>query len=471
MNVAWKAKTSLFKRGFYSDIPLHIDKDVGIFYFSPKQLEALNYLRDDVTTSIGYGGGAFGGKSALLCYFLLFMCHAYPGTRWALGRKDSVRLKKTVLKTMFKILKNEGFKDRVDYTYKSGQGVNELSFPNGSEILLINMKLNPSDPQFTELGGLELTGACVDESNENTSQAIATLFTRIGRCKNYEYGIKKKLLETFNPDKGHVYRRFYFPWVKKEEKETRKFIRALPKDNPHPSTEEYIQGIIDDGDKVLIERLINGNFDFDDDPTLLVSTEAVNDLWDNHMVKTGESRIVVDVSGEGRDLTVAKVYMGLICVDRKEEKRSTKYTVKAMIQALQKQYNVPSRRVLVDGNGVGAQVADIMSGVKRFIGNAKPVDSYQKGNFGHFKDQCGFLLAEMVNDNLIWHKCDIERDKLKMEYSVLKRDEKAVDTKKRLIKKDEMKLLLGGKSPDDLDCDLMLMYFELKPKRDATKWV
>jgi len=469
MNLAWRAKVELFKLGHYDKIPLHIDKDIGIFYFSPKQLEALEYLRDDITTSLGYGGGAFGGKSALLCYFLLLMCSAYPGTRWALGRKDSVRLKKTVLKTMFKVLKGEGFKDKVDYVYRSGQGANEIIFPNGSEILLINMAMKPSDPEFTEIGGLELTGACIDESNENNGKAIATLFTRIGRCKNYEYGIKKKLLETFNPDKGHVYRRFYLPWVKKEEKETRKFIRALPKDNPHPSTEEYIQGIIDDGNKVLIERLIHGNFDFDDDPMLLISTEAVNDLWGNNFVDEGEGRIVVDVSGQGRDLTVLKVYKGLVCVYREEEKKSTKFTVKELIQKVQRKFRIPDRQVIVDGNGVGGEVADIMPNVKRFIANKAPVMHYQKGNFGHYKDQCGFLLAEMVNDNLIWHKCTDNQDELKLQYSVLKRMETG-DGKKRLIKKEDMKEILGGKSPDDLDCDIMLMDFELRPNYSARKW-
>lgn len=78
---------------------------------------------------------------------------------------------------------------------------NIIKFPNGSEILLLDLAYKPSDPLYTRLGSLELTGGFVDESNEIDAQCLTILATRIGRQRNSEYGLKPKLLQTFNPDK------------------------------------------------------------------------------------------------------------------------------------------------------------------------------------------------------------------------------------------------------------------------------
>lgn len=469
MNLAFQCKVELFKRGLFEQIPLHVDKDIDIFYFSPKQLKALELLTDNVTTNIGYGGGAFSGKSLLECYWIVLSCMAYPGTGWGLGRNTITNLNQTVLLTLFKILDAEGFISEVDYKYRGGS-TNKLTFANGSDIFMVHMAYKPSDPLYTRFGGFELTGCAIDESNENTNQAIGTLFTRLGRRKNYDYGIKKKQLETFNPDKGHIYRRFYYPWTKGEERDSKKFIRALPADNPHPSVPEYIKDIVELGDNVLIERLIKGNFEFDDDPKLLIKQDALNDLWSNTHVREGEIRIVADIAGQGRDLTVVKAYKGLRCVGRRTEKKSTKHTAKELILKVKEEFHCPTSRILIDGNGIGGEVADIMPGTQRFIGNSKAKPKYQKGFFGNLKDQCGYMLAEMINEGLMHYDIKDNMDGIKQEYSCLKYKEMG-DKPKKLIPKEEMKELLGNKSPDDMDCDLMLMYFELKQDLSANPYI
>ncbi|KKL68647.1 hypothetical protein LCGC14_2122920, partial [marine sediment metagenome] len=55
---------------------------------------------------------------------------------------------------------------------------NIIQFHNGSKVFLMDMSYQPSDPLYTRFGGLELTGAFVDESNENQLQAIEILKTR-----------------------------------------------------------------------------------------------------------------------------------------------------------------------------------------------------------------------------------------------------------------------------------------------------
>ena len=78
---------------------------------------------------------------------------------------------------------------------------NCITFLNGSEILLLDCAYQPTDPLYTRFGSLELTGGFIDESNEVGEGCVAILNTRVGRQRNEEYGLKPKILESFNPDK------------------------------------------------------------------------------------------------------------------------------------------------------------------------------------------------------------------------------------------------------------------------------
>ncbi len=226
---------------------------------SPKQFQAWLNLTDKITTETGYGGAASGGKSYLGGFWQLSRRIAYPNTAGLLGRKDLINLKRTTLLTFFKVCDEYGIKPGIHFNYN--QQNNTIVFWNGSIIFLFDLSHQPSDPLFTRLGGLELTDAFVDESNEVPVQAINILKTRIGRRKNKEYDLIPKILETFNPDKGHVYSRYYKPWKDGQLPPHRQFIKALPTDNPY-TTEEYLNQLRT-ADKITTERLLYGNFEYD----------------------------------------------------------------------------------------------------------------------------------------------------------------------------------------------------------------
>lgn len=445
---------------------------------SERQYEAWDLLNDKVITEIGYGGGGNGGKSYLGSAFLTVMCWKYPGTRWLLGRKELKNLKRTTLVTLFKFLRACGFKKDRDFVYNQQDHI--IKFKNGSEILLYDLRTNPSDPLFTELGGLELTGAWIDESNEISIFAINVLSSRLGRWMNEEYGLAPKLLETFNPDKGHVYSRYYRPWKNEQMglvpglPKHRKFIRSLATDNPY-ATKAWRDQILNTKDKVLIERLIKGNFEYDDDPDALFDTDKVIDLFTNQALKKDEVYewyIICDAARYGADKAVITLWHGLQLKKVITIPKCSTTELANKIKELAEKSTVPYSNIVIDEDGVGGGVVDQVPGCKGFINNASPIQpriaEYKKDkklNYANLKAQCYYKLADYVQlgsmgiDEL---PEDI-REVIKEELGVMKRYRSDKDGKLQVTPKDEVKEQIG-RSPDYADTLAMRMFFEVKPK-------
>ena len=140
----------------------------------PKQENAVYYLKDNETKELLYGGAAGGGKSALGCLWLIESCQKYPGSRWLMGRAKLKALKETTLNTFFELSSNLGITDQFTYNAQA----NVIYWTNGSEILLKDLFLYPSDPNFDSLGSLEITGAFIDECNQIVYKAWQIVTSR-----------------------------------------------------------------------------------------------------------------------------------------------------------------------------------------------------------------------------------------------------------------------------------------------------
>jgi phage terminase large subunit len=274
---------------------------------------------------------------------------------------------------------------------------------------------------------------------------------------NDKYGLTPKLLETFNPDKGHVYSRFYKPWRDGTLPAHRRFIKALPTDNPH-TTEEYLNQLRN-ADKVTKERLLYGNFEYDDDPTALIEYDAITDLFTN-TVALGEKYIIVDVARHGKDRTTIYIWNGFrvikIVVRRKQGTDATAADVKK----LEAEYKVPRSHVLVDEDGIGGGVVDQLPGCKGFLANSRP---FREENYQNLKAQCTYLLAKMVNAREIAIDCDDPtlREEIIEELEQIKSKDADKDGKLQIQPKEKIKEVLG-RSPDHADTLMMRMYFEFK---------
>ena len=234
----------------------------------PKQKNAVFYLRDNETTELIYGGAAGGGKSALGCMWLIEGCQKYPGSRWMMARNVLKDLKDTTLNSFRDLISQFGIEDQFDINEFKGV----ITHINGSQIMMKELFFKPSDPDFKRLGSSEYTGAFIDECNECVFKAWQVVKSRI-RYKLDQFGLVPKILGTCNPSKGWVYKYFYKAKATGDIATYRKFIPALPKDNPHLS-KHYIESLNQIVDEGLKQRLLNGEWEFNDDKSALINLRS-----------------------------------------------------------------------------------------------------------------------------------------------------------------------------------------------------
>ncbi len=419
----------------------------------PKQENAVYYLKDKTTKEIIYGGAAGGGKSALGCLWLIEMCQKYPGSRWLMGRSKLTTLKKTTLNTFFELSSLLNITDEFKYNAQS----NIIKFNTGSEILLQDLFLYPSDPNFDSFGSLELCGAFIDECNQVVHKAWQIILSRC-RYKLNEFNITPKILGTCNPSKNWVYKEFYKKTRDKTIKDTRRFIQALPTDNKHlPQT--YLKSLLS-LDQISKERLYFGNWEYDDDPATLIDVDSIMDYWEaDHVKAEGRKYITIDVARKGKDTTVFRVWHGWKCIYRYCIPKSPITTVVKKANELRVEYGVALSHIIADEDGVGGGVVDFLY-CKGFVNGSKALNDE---NFANLKSQCGYYMAEKIVKRETGEICDdstvIERTSEEMEQVKQKDIDK--DGKIALVGKEVVTQKIG-RSPDEWDSIMMRYYFELR---------
>lgn len=395
------------------------------------------------------------------------MCNKYPWYRWFFGRQELKRLKQTTLATYFKFLWDYSIPESQKWIYNAQDSV--IKFSNWSEILLLDLAYLPSDPLYTRFWSLELTGWYIDESAEIDEQCISILSTRVGRQKNEEYWLAPKILEWFNPDKWQVYRRYYKPWKEWTLPSYRMFIPALATDNKR-LPKSYIEQL-KKTNEVTKQRLLYGNFDYDDTPWRLFDYNAILNMWDNPAIHW-EKYISWDIARKGKDYSIIGVWNWLDLYKIIKEEKSQLKELSDRIRKIAQEEEVMMSHTIMDENWVWWGVIDNLR-CQGFINNARPRQPKKANistvrNFDMLKTQCYFKLAEYVNT---W-KISISvndpeiKDKLTEELDIIVEIWLDKDSKTRIIKKEDIIAKLW-RSPDVADMVMMRMYFEL----DKREWL
>ena len=422
-----------------------------------KQISALEFLNDNITNELLYGGGARGGKSWLGCVWQCMRRFAYPGSAGLIGREELKKLKDTTQLTFFKVLAEYGWRDYVEFNAQS----QIATFKNGSRIFFSEIAYLPSDPEFDRLGSYDLTDYFLDEAQQIHYKAISVLKGRTSLLIGPGWRTIPKALYTCNPKLNWIYSEFVRPARDNTLPGRKKFIAALPTDNPY-CPPEYIENL-KTADKVTQQRLLYGNFEYDDDPAALCEQDAIFDLFTNeHVLPIEDDKYIsADLAMQGRDKFVAGVWSGMVCDIKLSQDKSTGKSIESDLQKLMIKYSVGRSHTVADSDGLGNYLVSYLEGIKTFHGNAKATDP----EYANLKAECGFKLAELVNSRSIHIICTPEQKQAIIEeLGALKRDDIDNDeAKKSIIDKKMMKELIG-RSPDYLDMLLMRMIWECMPR-------
>lgn len=432
--------------------------------FAPslKQDQLFKAWDDEETTQVLYGGAAGGGKSYGLCALFVLKALKFPGTRYLLGREELINLKRTTLKTLYKVFKDFKLVSGTHYNYNQTSG--EILFFNGSMILLMHLKYEPSDPDCDFLGGLELTAAGIDEMPEVAEKVVTVLHSRCGRWLNEKYKIKPMLYGTCNPSRGFVFDKFYKPFTKGMLAYFRKFIPATIIDNAH-LTEAYakhLETTLSGNDK---RRLLQGKWEFDSDPNSLVKFSNINGAYDYDkpaefrgtkyltcdIAFTSDKCIIILWSG----FDVIKIRVVIKDKEKPEE----------VIKKMKAEHKIKNANVAYDATGAGMYLKNYLPGAYVFHSGAKPIGrKKQVKEFEHLKTQCYYLLAmEIMKEDSAFRIFD---DNLKEELvdevlQIKTLPKEKMDGVVKMIKKDEIKKLIG-RSPDILDALAMRFVWTVK---------
>ena len=458
---------------------------VAPFRTFKRQRQALARLRDDVTAEVMYGGGARGGKSWMGCGWVLSEALDKPGSAWLIAREELTKLRDTTLLTFFKVAKE--LQATGEYTFNATSLT--ATFGNGSVIFFREIKYIPSDPFFDRLGSYDLTGAFIDEAQQIHPQAVNTLRGRFSvlsgtRPDGSAWRAMPKMLFTCNPAKNWIYTDFYKPHRDGVLPLHKAFIASLATDNPFVSV-DYIENLRR-SDRVTVARLLEGNFEYDDDPTAMVEADAIAGLFRNsHVQDDDREYLTVDVARFGNDTTRIWRWRGWRAVGLTTLRKKSVPEVADAVRGLMLKHRIPATRVAVDDDGIGGGVRDLIPGSVGFINGARPMvepetlasvkrsaqDDEDPPAYENLKTQCKYRMAARINAFGVWVAADLSPDDvqgLTEELGVWKRRDVAKERKIRCQPKEEEKKALG-RSPDLGDAFMMREIFELQQKKSGLR--
>lgn len=466
-----------------------------------KQHLAYQKLQDQQSEGIVFGGGAGGGKSWLGCEWLLSNCIRYPGTTYFIGRSELKQLRRSTIPTMYKVCSFHKIKREKLFKYRTQEGC--LDFFNGSRIDLLELKHYPSDPLYERFGSYEYTQGWIEEGGEVDEDAADMISSRTGRQYNDKYELLGKTLITCNPKKNWLYYKYYLPHKNKKLPKEKAFIKALVTDNIYGESgyAKKLEGF----SGVKLQRLRYGVWEYDSDPTVLIDSEAIARIFRNGLPlltivdgvpcirdATGDlveykpkKRITCDVARFGADSTVIALWEGFHVKLWRYINLSVTQTAEKL-RTLAQQNGVPMHRVLVDADGVGGGVVDILD-CRQFVNASSPFPSpvnpaidEETGDpipefYRTIKAQCSYRTAEKINNGVITVEImftgleseEAEEARLIEDLEQVKQKDVDQDGKLDVMPKKEIRKIIG-RSTDYWDAIMMHEVFILDP--ELTIW-
>jgi hypothetical protein len=135
-----------------------LSSDAPFFEATPAQDRFFEAALSGQYRFLAYGGGIRSGKTAMSLILAQLLCRVYPGSRWAIVRKDLPTLRRNVLPAFSKF-RIPGFMGEVNYANWTATAT------NGSQLVFFTESIS-EDPELNRWRGLEVNGFFPDEANE-----------------------------------------------------------------------------------------------------------------------------------------------------------------------------------------------------------------------------------------------------------------------------------------------------------------
>lgn len=399
----------------------------------------------------------------------------YPETNYFIARKELNDLRKYTIPTIYEVFQKWGL-SLSDYATFNGQD-NYFKLKNGSKVFLIACKEEPSDPLFERFGSMQMTRGWIEEAGEVAESAKANLYLSIGRWKNDVYNLKKKLLITCNPKKGWLKRTFVDPFRDGILEPAKKYIQAFATDNSYLPA-DYVQTLANEKDPTRRARLYEGDWEYDDDQTALLSDRDISDIFTNEGVP-GAKYMTVDPAFQGKDEAVIYIWSGYIVEYAYAIPKTDHATFLTTVDFYLRLHSVERRRAVSDATGEGAYIPNLIKGVRGFIGASSPiknedahVEEIKKPFFNNLRTQCIWEFAQKIKDGQVAFKPNNEKMRAKLIEELEQWKVKSIDNdqKIQIISKEEIREIIG-RSTDYSDALYERSFFDLDSdaKRGASQ--
>ena len=235
---------------------MNSNQDV-IFEPFPKQLEFLEAVFSQKYSFVLYGGSIRGGKTYALLALFILLSKMYPGSRWAIVRKDLPTIKKNLFPSWEKIkptnfIKHENNSEHV------------VTFNNGSQLIFFPECFD-IDKELNRWKGFEVNGFGFEEINECQEMSLGKAFERAGSyiIKGAERQPPPIVVGTANPSFGWVKDKIFKPWQSGTLNPRWLYIQSKIYDNIPLLTQQplYLQSLKDNMNRFEYEVFVEGNWD------------------------------------------------------------------------------------------------------------------------------------------------------------------------------------------------------------------
>lgn len=238
----------------------------------------------------------------------------------------------------------------------------------------------------------------------------------------------------------------------------------------------YLANLLSQDEQTQLQ-LLKGNWKIKISPEDIYDYYAFVGMFDNVMtIPKAEKYITADIALEGSDKFVVGYWEGRSLEDILIMDKSKGNEVISGITGMAKAYSVQNRNIIYDNDGVGGFVGGFIPGSRPFMngGSALPSSENPAGkpeNYKNLKTQCFYKSGKAVEKgeykvsakvaNTMYDEKMTVRQRLIHERKAIKKAKKDDDGKLCIIKKDEMKTMINGQSPDLMDMFMMREYPDL----------